>query len=116
MQKEIVNVCIFRSNDNVKNSDLVSDLDYEGAFEFNEDNLIFVGYDSDGKSYILDDWGRIVCESEYETYKNSNFLAKAEDIDGALEILNDFICSKFIVEECKDPNSPDLGYVVGIED
>lgn len=87
MKKIIDNVAVFKKNPEFGFKDLISNLDYEGAFDINENNIVIVGYEGSGKAYVMDASGKILepCDRKYSY---ADLLAESRTVGWAMENLS----------------------------
>ena len=100
MKKIIDNVAVFKKNPEFGLEDLISNLDYEGAFDINENNIAIVGYEASGKAYVLDASGKILgpCDRKYSY---GDLLAESCTVGWAMENLSRVLSTRL------DWNKPD---------
>ena len=89
---EITDVCIYKNSPNVELKNLVSDLEYDGSYDFNVNNMIIVGYDEKGKSYVLDENGNVVSECKKD-FDNKDIIGEGCNVDYAFEDLDRMLIS-----------------------
>ena len=87
---EIVGVYIVKKEKNMLFRDLIKNLDEDGNFEFNFENMIIVGLDIYGNTYFLDEDENALFECRMEI-DFENIVAEGLDVDCALETLDRLI-------------------------
>lgn len=125
---EIDDVIIVKKEKDMLFRDLIKNLDEDGGFEFNFDNMIIIGLDSQDNTYLLDEDDNIL--SEYTSEIDfDNIVAEGLDVECALETLDRKIgdCLLWVdrpesdMEESSDDYLSDvwyedMGICVGVSD
>ena len=119
---EINDVCILKKEKNMLFRDLIKNLDEDGDFEFNFDNMIIIGLDSQDNTYLLDEDDNIL--SEYTSEIDiDNIVAEDLNVERALEVIDRKIAKRLMwidreedmaEEEFSDVWCPDNGICVGL--
>ncbi len=104
MKKIIDNVAVFKKSPELGLEDLISNLDYEGAFDINENNIVIVGYEGNGKSYVLDASGKILgsCDKKYSP---ADLLAESRTVGWAMENLSRVLSNQLDWNKMPAPNT-----------
>lgn len=88
---QIIAICVYKQNSSLKFEDLIVDFDqFDGSYDYNEDNFVIVGTDTNGKTWLLDFDENIVGESDSK-FNSDQLLAEACNLDRALKIVDDLI-------------------------
>lgn len=98
MKKQIVDVCVYKKSSDLNYEDLIVDFDqFYGSYDYNEDNLVIVGTDVNGKNWLLDFDENIIGESD-EKFSEDQLLGEACDLDRALKVVDDLIVANIDFE------------------
>lgn len=95
---KIVDVCVYKKSSSLNYEDLIVDFDqFYGSYDYNEDNLVIVGTDVNGKNWLLDFDENIIGESD-EKFSEDQLLGEACDLDRALKVVDDLIVANIDFE------------------
>ena len=98
MKNKIIDVCVYKKSPNLKFEDLIVDFDqFYGSYDYNEDNLVVIGTDVNGKTWLLDFDENIIGESD-EKFSEDQLLGEACDLDRALKVADDLIVANLDFE------------------